>query len=183
MTETTPGVTAIAVDAPLPRDAAGAAALRELLTANAEYMANWKDDQGKQSTLAYLRWVGAGQDPDRWGKPPETDSDVYAQQGARGALLAEQHGEAIDQHFDLTAEQKHEVLARRPMLQSEKDYAAREMNKNLRDKAWLERRHQGDRVARTEEYLLNCIKSAPLARSQADIDAWIAAHPFTPRSG
>ena len=63
MNDPTPGATAVDV---LPRDPAGAAALRESLTADAEYMANWKDDQGKQSTLAFLRWVSGGNDPDAW---------------------------------------------------------------------------------------------------------------------
>jgi hypothetical protein len=41
-------------------------------------MKDWQTNQEKQAELAYLRWVAGGNDPDRWGKPPETPDDVRA---------------------------------------------------------------------------------------------------------
>jgi hypothetical protein len=178
MSESTPGATEI-LDAPLPRDAAGAAALRESLMSNAEYTkAAASGDQAKWSTLGYLRWVSSGGDPDRWGRPPEVVGDVHAQASDRAIQAAEQHAQVLDRHFDLTARQGFEILARRPVYQSEKDHAVNELEKKTRDVEYMQRWRNGDRVARTEIYLLNAIAAAPLSRSEADTAAWDAAYPF-----
>jgi hypothetical protein len=175
----TPGASEIPTDAPLPRDAAGAAALRETLMADAEYTkAAASGDQAKWTTLGYLRWVASGNDPDRWGRPPEIVGDVRAQESDRAIQAAEQHGAVLDRNYDLTAAQKFEVLSRRPVYASEKTKAENEFEKCMRDVAFMERWRNGDRVARTTLFLLNAVKAAPLSRSEADTAAWDAAHPF-----
>lgn len=174
------GATAVA-DAPLPRDAAGAAALRESLMSNAEWMANWKDDPAKWSTLGFLRWVSGGGDPDRWGRPPEVVGDVHAQADVRAVQAAEEHAAAIDKHFDLTPRQQFEILSRRPVFQREKDAAVNELQKKTRDVAYMQRWREGGRIERTEIYLLNAIKAAPVSKSEQDTLSWDAAHPFVER--
>jgi hypothetical protein len=178
MSLSTPGATEV-TDAPLPREPSAAAAMRETLMADAEYTkAAASGDQAKWSTLGYLRWVATGNDPDRWGRPPETTGDVNAQATDRAVQAAEQHAAVLDKNFDLTPRQQFEILARRPVYEHEKTKAANEFEKCLRDSAFMERWRNGDRVARTTLFLLNAVKAAPLSRSEQDTAAWDTAHPF-----
>jgi hypothetical protein len=163
----------------LPRDAAGAVAMRERLMADSEWVKSSNTDESKRSLAGYLRWVAGGNDPDRWAKPPEVVGDVHAQASDRAVQAAEQHAAAINKQFDVTPRQQFEILSRRPVYQAEKDKAANDFEKNVRDAAYMQRWRDGDRVARTEMYLLNAIKAAPVARSVEDTAAWDAANPFT----
>jgi hypothetical protein len=174
----TPSASAIP-EPELPRDAAGAAAMREQLMADAEYTkAAASGDQAKWSTLGYLRWVASGQDPDRWGRPPEIVGDVRAQETDRAVRAAEEHERVLDRHFDITPRQKFEILSRRPVYQHEKDAAVNELEKRTRDVEYMQSWRNGGRRGRTEVYLLNAMAAAPLSRSEADTAAWDAAHPF-----
>jgi hypothetical protein len=134
MSESTPGATEIA-DAPLPTDRAAAEAMYTELTGNAEWMKDWRTDQGKWSTLGYLRWTAAGNDPARWGRPPETTGDVRAQESDRAVRAAEEHAQVLDRNYDLTPRQRFEVLGRRPVYEHEKTQAANEFEKCMRDAA------------------------------------------------
>ena len=91
---------------------------------------------------------------------------------------AEQHGEALDKRFDLTPRQKFEETMQRPIYRHEQDKARNDYEKNNRDVAYMERWRNGDRVARTEMYLLNSMLRRQLWRSQEECVAWDAAHPF-----
>jgi len=173
----TPGASAITEPA-LPTDAAAATAMRNQLTSDSEYMKDWRTNGEKSTMLGYLRWVAAGNDPARWGKPAEDMADVQAKAGDRGNQFLDLHRLTIDQHFDLNPAEHHEVVYQRPFSQQDKDAAAREYAKVTRDAAFMEKWRNGDRVSRSQVYRLNVIKAAPLARSDAEIDAWQAAHPF-----
>jgi hypothetical protein len=98
MTET-PGASAIPSDLPLPRDAAGAATLREQLTSDAEWMKDWRTDQGKYSTLGYLRWVEGGADPDAWGRAPATPDEVRSQMTDRELAFDDERIETYAKHI------------------------------------------------------------------------------------
>jgi hypothetical protein len=84
MSDTTVGATPLTE---LPRDAAAAATMRAQLTSAPEYMKDWQTNQTKQAELGYLRWVAGGNDPDAWGKPPETPDDVRAGMADRDVAI------------------------------------------------------------------------------------------------
>jgi hypothetical protein len=154
-----------------------AASRRVELMANSEYaQAAIKGDTAKQVELKDLWMLERGLEP---SPPPATSpADVQVQSEDRAVMALEQHAAAQDQHFDLTQEQQHEILFQRPVTQAEKDYAVRELRKNMGNQEYYNRWRNGDRRARTEVYLLNAIKAMPLAHTLAQIEAWKAQHPF-----
>jgi hypothetical protein len=160
------GATAIA-DPPLPRDAAGAAALRESLTSNADYMKDWKSDQGKQNTLAYLRFVAGGNDPDRWGKS-ETESDVRAQMTDRDKEIHEARLDAFARHTRMTPEIRHE-FSRRLATQEQHDFAVAERERLLKDKAFGRRVHV-DHDAEAIDRWIKVVQAAAAPVAPPDFD-------------
>jgi hypothetical protein len=143
--------------------------------ANSEYaQAAINGDAAKQIELKDLWMLERGMEP---SPPPATVTDVELQADDRVVQAVEMHAAAQDQYFDLTQEQQHEILFRRPILQWEKDRTVRELQKNMGNEEYRARWLRGDRRARTEVYLLNCTKAAPLAHSLEQIE-WKAQYPF-----
>jgi hypothetical protein len=113
--------------------------------------------------------------------PAATVADVSQQSLDREQLSHMQH-DAVLRQFELTDEARHEIVHRCPVSQAEKDRIAEQHTRAMKDQAFIERLNRRERAAVRDAYIANAIKVAPLARSQSDIDAWRAAHPFTARS-
>jgi hypothetical protein len=163
-------------DAPLPTDASEAMAMRERLVADTEYMKDWKTDNGKQSTLGYLRWVATGNPPELWGAPPETPSDIHMQENDRAQLQIDQHAAALRTQYPLLTDQQiHEITNRRPLTAEQKDWFARQYDMKFKDAAHWDRH---DHQANGERFLFSAAKSAPFARDLAEQQAWDKVFPF-----
>jgi hypothetical protein len=157
-----------------PIDPAGAAAQLDTLRADPKWMARIaaKDPEAfAENTRLWRISRGMTAEPG-----PETVIDVYQQHADRGVQAAESHADAIEKR------QLFEVIMQRPVQQFEREKAERDYQKAVADKGYMEKWRNGDRQARTEMYLLNAIRAAPVA-TQQQVLAWDAAHPFNEEMG
>jgi hypothetical protein len=154
-----------------------AAAQRAKLMADPEYaQAAINGDVSKQIELKDLWMLERGLEP---SPPPATTADVNLQaldREQRDYLL---HDAALRQRFDLTDEQRHEIIHQRPQLQVDKDTIAERHARNMRSEAFQQRLREREPGAVRDDFIASWMRRAPLAHSSADIAAWQAAHPFT----
>lgn len=143
------------------------------LTVRPEYATAFENnDQARLTELKDYYMLARGQTPSA-----ESVFAVKAQELDRAQLLNLQH-DAVLRQYDLTPYQRHQIVHQAPVLEADKTRWADWQARAKQDQSWLKRRADKDQVALRDEYIANYVKIAPLARSQADIDAWIAAHPF-----
>jgi hypothetical protein len=162
---------------PISREAA--AARWADLSVKPEYAKAFdNNDQVRLTELKDYYMLSRGQVP---MVPASSVADVKVQELDRDQLLNLQHDAVLRQRFGLGDEERHQIINKRPILQSEKDAIAEQHARNMRDEAFRERLRRQDPGALRDQYIANAIKVAPLAHSLADIERWNEQFPFKAR--
>jgi hypothetical protein len=168
MSESTPGATSIMADVPLPRTAPEAAEMYQTLRGNPEYMKGWETDQGKQSTLAYLRWTSQGYDPEAWGRAPATPDEVRAQMGDRDQVLDERRVEGYGKDIIGFNDGIRATIKRGLATPEQHAEAERQLARMIADPEFGRKIMNGDMDARDKWARWNLIKALRVAPADFD---------------